>query len=105
MQSDVSDYDERWIRSLQEELKNASLEISCDLTDIEVSLGELKKMKPGDVIPIEMPEQVVATVDDIPVFRARYGTSRGNHALKVTEMIRHDQVSTSLTLTQDDRNE
>ncbi|MCG8325459.1 MAG: flagellar motor switch protein FliM [Thiotrichales bacterium] len=105
VQSDVTDYDDRWIHSLQEEIKDAPLTISCDLTDIEISLGELRRMNAGDVIPIEMPEQITATVDDVPVFRAKYGASRGNHALKVTEIIRHDQVSTSLTQTQDNRHE
>lgn len=105
VQSDVSDYDERWIRSLQEEVKDAPLTITCSLSDIEISLGDLKNMNTGDVIPIEMPERVVATVDDIPVFRAQYGMSRGYHALKVTEMIRHDQISNSLTLTQESSHE
>ncbi len=105
VQSDVSDYDERWIRSLQEEIKNAPLTLSCNLTDIEITLGELKHMNSGDVIPIEMPENVMATVDDIPVFKAQYGLSRGNHALKVSEMIRHDQISTALTLTKENSHE
>jgi len=102
VQSDVSDYDERWIRSLQEEVKNAPVEISCKLTDIEVTLGDLKKMNIGDVIPIEMPKQVIASVGDIPVLRAHYGMSRGNHALKVTEMIRHNRMVNPLSLTQEE---
>lgn len=105
VQSDVSDYDERWIRSLQEEVKDAPVTISCDLTDIDITLGDLKKMNVGDVVPIEMPDKVVACVDDIPVFRAHYGMSRGNHALKVTEMIRHNTTSNSLSLTQENSHE
>ncbi|MDX1519668.1 MAG: flagellar motor switch protein FliM [Gammaproteobacteria bacterium] len=105
VQSDVSDYDERWISSLRDEIKNAPVTVSCNLAEIDISLGDLKKMNAGDVIPITMPERVLATIDDIPVFRAQYGISRGNHALKVTEMIRHDKLSTSLSLTQDSSHE
>jgi flagellar motor switch protein FliM len=40
-----------------------------------------------------MSEALVACVDEIPVFRARYGVSRGNYALKVTEMLRHADLT------------
>jgi flagellar motor switch protein FliM len=45
------------------------------------------------VLGIEMPEALVACVEDIPIFRARYGVSRGNYALKVTEMLRHSDLT------------
>ncbi len=106
VQSDVSDFDERWINSLQEEIKEAPIEVECDLVDIPVTLSEMRTMQVGDVLPFEMPEHLTATVDDIPVFRAQYGMSRGKHALKVSEMIRHNRVSTALTpLTQEEGHE
>ena len=92
VQSDSSDYDHRWINSLREEIKKAEININSILTETTISLRELKQLKVGDVIPIEFPESVYADVDDIPVFRAQYGLSRGNRALKVLEMVNHESV-------------
>ncbi len=94
LQSDSSDYDERWVNSLREEIESASLEITTNLTEIKMTLSDIQNMKAGDVIPIEPPNTIMATVEDIPVFRAKYGLSRGNQALKVLEMIRHDVIDT-----------
>lgn len=105
VQSDSSDYDQRWINSLREEIKKASIEISSTLTETDISLRELKQLKTGDVIPIDFPETVFADVDGIPVFRGQYGLSRGNRALKVVEMLRHDSSSTAMSYLQEQSND
>ncbi|MEQ8289362.1 MAG: flagellar motor switch protein FliM [Gammaproteobacteria bacterium] len=105
VQSDSSDYDQRWINSLREEIKKASIEISSTLTETDISLRELKQLKTGDVIPIDFPETVFADVDGIPVFRGQYGLSRGNRALKVVEMLRHDSSSTAISYLQEQSND
>ncbi len=87
VQSDTAEKDDRWGQSLRDRLKKAPLLLKSRLTDIEMTLRDLKKMQVGDVIPFDFPETVVATVEDIPVFKAGYGMSRGNHALKVTELL------------------
>lgn len=101
LQSDSSDYDERWVNSLREEIEMAPLEITTKLTEFDMTLKDIRNMKPGDVIPIDEPEVVTATVEDIPVFRAKFGVSRGNQALKVIEMIRHDVITKDLTVVQE----
>ena len=101
LQSDSSDYDERWINSLREEIESASVNLSCNLTNLELTLAEVRNMKAGDVIPFDFPESITATVEEIPVFRARYGVSRGNHALKVVNMIRHDSNNQELATVQE----
>jgi flagellar motor switch protein FliM len=40
------------------------------------------------VIPIELPDTVLVQAEGIPIFRAHYGTARGNRALKVAEFIK-----------------
>ena len=105
VQSDSSDYDQRWINSLREEIKKANLEISSTLTETDISLRELKQLKAGDVIPIDFPESIVADVDGIPVFRGQYGQSRGNRALKVVEMIRHNSNSTAMSFIKEQSND
>lgn len=101
LQSDSSEQDERWINSLRDEIKSAPVTLSSNLTDIELTLEEVRNMKAGDVIPFDFPDTITATVEDIPVFNARYGVSRGNHALKVMNMIRHDATNQELAVVQE----
>ena len=101
VQSDTSDSDDRWIKSLREEIENAPIIVSSTLTKTEITLRELKGLKAGDVIPVDIPETVAATVDGVPVFRGQLGISRGNNALKVTEMIRHNEESSPPLHTQE----
>ncbi|MCS4502790.1 Flagellar motor switch protein FliM [wastewater metagenome] len=89
VQSDRNEVDERWIRSLREEMKQARVELSSSLTDVTIGLRDLMRMKPGDVIPIEMPETVtVVAEDEVPVLRGRLGQSNGNMAVQITELLR-----------------
>ncbi len=93
VQSDVAEKDARWSLMLQEEVKLAEVEITTTLATAELTMREVLAFQPGDVFGIEMYEALVACVDEIPVFRARYGVSRGNYALKVTEMLRHSDLT------------
>jgi flagellar motor switch protein FliM len=88
VQSDVSDRDERWINSLREEMKGAPVVIDSTLAETELTVRELLDLQTGDVIPLELPDLVVARVEGVPVFRGRLGSSRGMRALKVVEPIR-----------------
>ncbi len=87
MQSERTDTDERWLKTMQEELEGMDITISADLTETELTLGELAELKPGDIIPIELPEQILVKAEAIPVFRATYGTADNRWAVKITEMI------------------
>ncbi|MBT3060601.1 MAG: flagellar motor switch protein FliM, partial [Candidatus Thiodiazotropha sp. (ex Lucina pensylvanica)] len=58
VQSDRGERDERWERSLKEEIMSAKIELSSSLTEVQMSLKELAELKAGDVIPIDMPEEV-----------------------------------------------
>ncbi|MFK8068228.1 MAG: flagellar motor switch protein FliM [Gammaproteobacteria bacterium] len=86
IQSDASDTDERWVISLREELNTATLELSSTLTTKQVSLRDVLAMQTGDIVPVDIPDNVIATVEGVPVLKARFGESRGNCALKVDEV-------------------
>ena len=89
MQSDRSDQDERWVRSLREEIETAELELTASLTTLTMPLRAVSALKTGDVIPMEMPDTVLGSVEDVPVLRGRFGRSRANLAVKVVETISH----------------
>ena len=88
VQSDRSDVDERWTVALREEIKSAPVELKATLTEQAMSLKEIMVLEEGDIIPIELPEKITLTSGDIPVLRGQYGLSRGNMAIKITEIVR-----------------
>lgn len=88
VQSDRSEVDERWTIALREEIKSAPVELKATLTETSMPLKEIMSLEAGDIIPIDMPETVTLTCRDIPVFKGKYGESRGNMAVKVTEPVR-----------------
>ncbi len=95
VQSDVSEKDERWSQILREEIQGAPVNLKATLTHAKVTLGDILNMQPGDIFPIELPQLVTARVNEVPVFRGVYGSSRGRAALKVAETIRHSELSPS----------
>jgi flagellar motor switch protein FliM len=87
VQSDRDDTDGRWMTALNEEVKTALVNLSCTLTETELSLRDVLDMKTGDVIPVEIPDLVTVSAEGVPVFRGKYGLSRGNLAVKVMEQV------------------
>ncbi len=87
VQSDRGDKDERWERSLREEILGAKLELSSILAETQITMKELAKLKKGDIIPLEVPDTVEVCAADFPVFRGQVGVSDGNYAIKIQEWI------------------
>ncbi|WP_018861321.1 MULTISPECIES: flagellar motor switch protein FliM [unclassified Thioalkalivibrio] len=87
LQSDRSDVDQRWMKALEEEIQDAEVEVSSILTETEVTVQELLDIQPGDIIPIDLPEVVTLKVEDIPLFRGKFGVSDGLNAIQVTDRI------------------
>jgi flagellar motor switch protein FliM len=49
----------------------------------QISLGELVRLVPGDIIPIDAPEQVLLLAGDVPLYRGKFGVSQGRNALRI----------------------
>merc|ERR1711959_351595 len=68
-------------------------------TYVGVPLRDVMEFKPGDIIPVEMPETITVLMEDLPTFRAKLGRSRDNLALKIVEKIaRPTSVKSELQL-------
>ena len=95
MQSDQLSTDQRWILMLRKQLKDAEVEIAANLATTTISLGEILKLKAGDIIPINIPEKITASVDDIPLLEGTYGQQGGQYALKIEKFISPDVDETA----------
>jgi len=91
VQSDRADKDERWSLALREQIKDADLEMESELARTTISLRQLMSLRPGDIIPINMPQSVDLTVDGLPLFRGTFGiNNNGHNAVRVTEVVRRN---------------
>lgn len=88
MQSDREGRDDRWSRAIREDMGFAELEMQSTLLEKELSLRELLALKAGDIVPVDMPEQITLCAEDVPLFRGQFGTANGNNAVKILECIR-----------------
>ena len=96
MQSDQLSTDQRWIVMLRKQLKNAEVEIAAQLATTTVSLGQILKMKTGDIIPLSIPDKIIANVDNIPLMECRYGQQGGQYALKIEKFITPESEAVAL---------
>ena len=87
MQSDQLSSDQRWIVMLRKQLKDAEVEIAAQLATTTITLGQVLKLKAGDILPITIPDTLIASIDDIPLMECRYGQQGGQFALKIEQFI------------------
>jgi flagellar motor switch protein FliM len=74
---------EAWAPTLTHALQDAQLDTRAVLAEAQISLRELVSLAPGDIIPIEAPQQVTLLAGDVPLYRGRFGISQGHNALKI----------------------
>jgi flagellar motor switch protein FliM len=74
---------EAWAPVLTASLKDAEVDTRAILAQAQISLRELVRLSPGDIIPIEAPQQVTLFAGDVPLYLGRFGVSQGRNALKI----------------------
>jgi len=87
VQSDHGDIDERWAILLKEELMHARINMQALFVEKEIPVSDLINFKAGDIIPFDLPEQVMILAEDMPIIRGQYGEHQGNAAVKVEEIV------------------
>ncbi|SDX08510.1 flagellar motor switch protein FliM [Marinobacter mobilis] len=96
VQSDIDDVDERWVSALQEDVKDVEVPINATVCRRKISLRDVADFKAGDVIPIEMSNDLTVTANGIPIYHATLGTRDGKLALRVNERAKRPVVKKQL---------
>ncbi|CAI2798606.1 MULTISPECIES: flagellar motor switch protein FliM [Pseudomonas] len=86
-QSDLDDQDERWVKALREDLLDVDVPLSATVARRQLRLRDILHMQPGDIIPVELPEEMIMRANGVPSFKVKLGSHKGNLALQVVESI------------------
>jgi flagellar motor switch protein FliM len=92
MHSEQVSSDKRWSTLLTRNLKMAEVELRVPLAQTQVTLGDIVNMKVGDVIPLDISDEVQALVDGVPVMKCRYGLQNNQYALRIERFIAADEA-------------
>lgn len=86
---------QRWQQSLKAQLENTQLELTTVFLEMEISMRELLRMQPGDILPIEMPKTATLRAGSRPLLRGKFGRSRGYNAVSVLEAVKTNTTEES----------
>lgn len=87
MAADRTEVDNRWVSLLSVQVQGAAVELVAELASTEITLRDILALKEGDVIPMEIPEEIIAEVAGIPVLECKYGVVNGQYALQVEKFL------------------
>lgn len=89
----LEEVDQRWSQQLSRQVRSADIDVIAEFARIPSSIRELMSLKAGDVLPVDVPETIIANVDGVPLMECGYGVFNGQYALRVQNMFTHDTES------------
>ncbi len=91
VQSDKGDTDVRWNKALREEVLDVLVDMRVKLLDTQLSLREILNLKAGDVMRIDMPDDLLVYIEDLPSYHAKLGRTKEKMAIKISEILKRPQ--------------
>ena len=92
VQSDKMETDVRWSSALRDEIMDVPVNFRVNLLEQDISLRDLMELRPGDVIPMNMPEHATMFVEELPTYRVKMGRSGEKLAVQISEKIQRPHV-------------
>jgi len=90
LQNLQGDSDNRWSRTIRDEVKNIEIQLSSTLAELPMEVEDLLKLKEGDILPFDMPDLVTLMAEDVPIARGKLGISeRNKKAIQIEQIIHH----------------
>lgn len=77
--------DLHWRADLDDALGDASVRLRAYLGKVEITVGQLESMQPGDILYFRKPEYATLTVNQVPAYLAEIGTMGPNVALQIKQ--------------------
>lgn len=90
VQNSEEQHDERWQNAMRRDIMMAKLNLQISLAEKEMTLRDVLELEAGDIIPVDIPENLRMKVNKVPVFEGKLGVSRGNLAIKLAGKVKEE---------------
>jgi len=87
MQGEHMTVDKRWLQLLSKQVQCADIELVATLGQAKITLEKVLKMRNGDIIPLEVEDNITASVDGVPIMECKYGVFNNQYALRIAKML------------------
>jgi flagellar motor switch protein FliM len=87
MQGDHLSADKNWNNLMTRQIKSAEIELVAVLGQADLTVEELMKVRVGDIIPLQIADNIEAFVNDVPVMECKYGIFNNQYSIKVEKML------------------
>ena len=91
VQSDKGDTDVRWNKALREEVMDVNVDMRVKLLDTEVSLQDVMNFKPGDILQVDIPDDLLVYIEELPSYHAKLGRTQDKLAIKISKVLERPQ--------------
>ena len=78
---------QRWYRAIRKRLEATSLDVTSVFLESEITLRQLLALKPGDILPIEMPKTTTLCAGGRPLLTGKFGRSHGYNAVSIVRTV------------------
>jgi flagellar motor switch protein FliM len=79
--------DNQWRQQLSQSVADAQVALSVELTQTQLTVGELMSLGVGDFLALPLQRSVQAKVDNIALFECHYGTCNGHYSVRIERSI------------------
>jgi flagellar motor switch protein FliM len=79
--------DGTWTQRFSQELRETEIDLVADFLQISTRISNVLSLKVGDILPVELPNAVMAHVDGVPVLECGYGSRNEHRALSVKTIL------------------
>ncbi len=90
--SDRGDVDDRWQESLQNEIMRTEVTLNSLLFEKRMKISDVMAFKAGDVIPVDIPDEVILSAEGVPISIGKVGLSDGNYAIKISGKVNLEEM-------------
>lgn len=79
--------DLRWAQAIRRRLADSVVGLTSNVGHARISLGELVRLSPGDIVEIESPQEATVMARHVPLIHGRLGVHQGRNAIETIEWI------------------
>ena len=88
IESEALAINNEWKKMMLQNLSKVPVQLKSNLSETDLNLSKICDLQVGNIIPIELPKQVVLFAEDKPMFVSKFGVSNDKYSLKIIERYR-----------------